>query len=208
MTTVPGHAVRRVAVLSRPSGRLPHEVQLAMLEDVYETVAALDLVEPVLALVPPDQPEAELVTWPGTRVVKAERSSDAQETGAVLAALATGMPHSGSSVLVVAGDTPDLPGLLVGKLFRALGSAAVAACPAGNGGLVALAARIPLPPWLGPAGVGLDTDAAVDRLAAAAPRRVDLGLGPGWHRVREPADLSRLDPGLEGWSSTRAALRR
>ena len=208
MTATPGSALRRVAVLSRPSGRLPPGIELAMLEDVYETVAGLDLVEPVLALVPPDQPEAELVTWPGTLVVRAERSRDAREVSTVLAALATGMPTEGGAVLVVAGDAPDLPGLLVGKLFRALGGAAVAVCPAENGGLVALAARLPLAPWLGPAGVGLDTDGAVDRLAAAAPRRGDLGLGPGWHRVREPADLSRLDPGLEGWGSTREALRR
>ena len=179
-----------------------------MLEDVYETVAALDLVEPALALVPPDQPDAELVTWPGTLVVRAERSSDADELIEVLAALTTGLTSDGSAVLVVAGDAPDLPGLLVGKLFRALGSAAVSVCPADNGGLVALAARVPLPPWLKSAAVGLDTDGAVDRLAAAAPRRGDLGMGPGWHRVREPSDLSRLDPGLEGWGSTREALRR
>jgi len=30
---------------------------------------------------------------------------------------------------------------------------------------------------------------------------------PGWHRLRSVEDLSRLDPGLEGWQATRGLLR-
>jgi hypothetical protein len=33
-----------------------------------------------------------------------------------------------------------------------------------------------------------------------------IATAPGWHRLRTPADLTRLDPGLEGWDNTRALL--
>ena len=67
--------------------------------------------------------------------------------------------------VILAPDAPDLPALLIGKLFRALGSAPVSVCPEVSGnGLVALAARFPLPAWL--ADVTLDTPDALARLAA------------------------------------------
>lgn len=113
-----------------------------------------------------------------------------------------------AAIAVVAGDAPDLPGLLVGKLFRALGSAEVAVCPAAGGGLVAVASRVPVPDWFVRARVGLDTTDAVDRLQAAAPHPRSLGVAPGWHRVRVRADLDRLDPGLDGWDATRTLLGR
>jgi len=91
-------------------------------------------------------------------------------------------------------------------LFRGLGVADVAACPAQSGGLVALAARLPPARWVVEAAVGLDTPDALDRLARAAPSRRSLSVGPGWHRLRAPGDLSVLDPGLEGWEATRALL--
>ncbi|MGH3379185.1 MAG: DUF2064 domain-containing protein, partial [Actinoallomurus sp.] len=91
-----------------------------------------------------------------------------------------------------------------GKLFRALGSGEVAICPAKDGGLVALAARLPAPAWL--AGIDLDTADAPSRLRAAAGRPGAVRSGPGWHRLRTPADLGRLDPGLEGWDNTRILL--
>jgi hypothetical protein len=105
---------------------------------------------------------------------------------------------------VVAYDAPDLPPLLIGKLFRALGGGEVAVCPAGGGGLVALAARLPAPAWI--AGVELDTPDAPSRLRAAAGRPGAVRSGPGWHRLRTAEDLSRLDIGLEGWDNTRALL--
>jgi hypothetical protein len=55
-------------------------------------------------------------------------------------------------------------------------------------------------------GAGLDAADAVQRLRAAAPRRTAVAIGPGWHRVRSADDLASLDPGLEGWEVTRAAL--
>ena len=39
-----------------------------------------------------------------------------------------------------------------------------------------------------------------------APSRSRVALAPDWHRLRTPADLRRLDPGLEGWEETRALL--
>jgi len=40
----------------------------------------------------------------------------------------------------------------------------------------------------------------------AGPRQV--AATPGWHRLRRPEDVGRLDPGLEGWEATRALLSR
>ena len=176
-----------------------------MLEDAYDTVAALELVEPALALVPGDQPDAEQVTWPGTQLVRAARTNDPSEVAEVLDVLAALSPTA-AAVALVTGDAPDLPGLLVGKLFRALGNAYVAVSPAEGGGLVSVAVRIPVPSWFLTAGVGLEAADAVERLARAAPRRSALALAAGWHRVRTMADARRLDPGLDGWDNTRAAL--
>ena len=177
-----------------------YELRRAMTEDVVEVVSGLDVVEPVLALTPADPPDWAELVWPGTPV----RSVAGQATE-VLADL-----HDQGATLgaVVAGDAPDLPGLLVGKLFRALSSGQVAVCPCDDGTLVALAAQLPVPAWLGSSGVGLDSVGAVGSLAAAAPSRRAFSVGPGWHRVRGAGDLARLDPGLEGWAETRRVLRR
>ena len=203
----PGAPARFAAVLSLPArprdvppGIDPGEFRLALLEDTYEVVAGLDLVTPALVLDPPDQPDAEAVTWPGTPIVR-----EATLAGAFAALHALG---AGSAALV-AQDAPDLPPLLLGKLFRAVGSAPSAACRAEDGTLVALAARLPLPGWLVAAlhDVDLDTPDALARLRAAAPRPGLVPQGPGWHRLRTLADLRRLDPGLEGWENTRALLQ-
>ncbi|GAA2310163.1 hypothetical protein GCM10010402_82540 [Actinomadura luteofluorescens] len=206
----PEGPARCAAVLSWPSRRSavppgldPEDFRLALLEDTYEVVAGLELVTPALVLDPPDQPDAEAVTWPGTPIVR-----EATLAGAFAALHALG---AGTAALV-APDAPDLPPLLLGKLFRALGTAPAAACRAeggaGGNGLVALAARLPLPGWLAGAlsEVDLDTPDALARLRAAAPRPGLVPQGPGWHRLRTPDDLRFLDPGLEGWESTRALL--
>jgi hypothetical protein len=108
---------------------------------------------------------------------------------------------------VVAGDAPDLPPLLLGKLHSALTGAEVAVCPADGGGLVALAARLPVPGWLRSTDIPVnpDSEEILSALRRVAPRR-GLQIGPGWHRIRGPADVVRLDPGLEGWEATRALL--
>ncbi|MFD0901162.1 hypothetical protein [Actinomadura sediminis] len=202
-------SARHAAVLSHappdggrgaaPPGVDPGEFRLALLEDAYEVVAGLELVTPALVLDPPDQPDAEAVTWPGTPIVRAATPPDA------FAALHAA---GAAEAVLVAGDAPDLPPLLIGKLFRALGQAPAAACAARPDGLVALAARLPLPGWLAGAltEVDLDTPDALARLRAAAPRPGLVPQGPGWHRIRTAADLRFLDPGLEGWENTRALL--
>lgn len=203
---VPGAPARFAAVLAFPArhGNVPpgvdaDEFRLALLEDTYEVVAGLELVTPALVLDPPDQPDAEAVTWPGTPIVR-----EATLPGAFAALHALGA----DSAALIAPDAPDLPPLLLGKLFRALGTAPSAACQAEDGTLVALAARLPLPDWLATAlhDTGLDTPDALARLRAAAPRPGLIPQGPGWHRLRTPDDLRLLDPGLEGWDNTRALL--
>ncbi|TYK49723.1 hypothetical protein FXF68_14790 [Actinomadura decatromicini] len=187
-----------------PAGVDPDGFRLALLEDAYEVVAGLELVTPALVLDPPDQPDAEAVTWPGTPIVR-----EPTLAGAFAALHALGA----ETAVLVAPDAPDLPPLLIGKLFRALGNAPSAACAAhSDGGLVALAARLPLPGWLAAAldgtgtAVDLDTPDALARLRAAAPRPGLVPQGPPWHRLRTAADLRFLDPGLEGWENTRALL--
>ncbi|WP_433467607.1 DUF2064 domain-containing protein [Spirillospora sp. CA-128828] len=212
MTDAPGRtpaaSARFAAVLSRPPrtpdvppGIDPDDFRLALLEDTYEVVAGLELVTSALVLDPPDQPDAEAVTWPGTPIVR-----EPSLTGVFAALHALGA----EAAAIIAPDAPDLPPLLVGKLFRALGSAPSAACQAENAGrgLVALAARLPLPGWLTTAlhDVDLDTPDALARLRAAAPRPGLMPQGPGWHRLRTVDDLRFLDPGLEGWENTRALL--
>lgn len=187
--------------VAAPPGTDPQEFALALLEDTYEVAAGLEFVLPALILPPSAAPGAEEITWPGTEVVRPETS-----------ALQTSFDRlhqlGAAQAAVLAGDAPDLPALLIGKLFRALGHAPAAACGADGGGLVALAVRLPLPDWLSEAlqAVGLDTPDAFAALRAAAPRPGMVQSAPGWHRLRSPADLSRLDPGLEGWENTRALL--
>jgi glycosyltransferase A (GT-A) superfamily protein (DUF2064 family) len=190
---------RFVAVLAgrevaAPPGIDPAKFRLAVLEDTYEVVAGLEFVTPVLALTG-DDADAEAITWPGTEVVRTAGLRDLLGTLAGLGA---------DQAVVVAHDAPDLPSLLLGKLFRGLGGGEVAICPATGGGLVALAARLPAPDWLGD--IDLDTSDAPSRLRAAAGRPGAVRSGPGWHRLRTPSDLSRLDPGLEGWDNTRLLL--
>ena len=104
---------------------------------------------------------------------------------------------------MLAADAPDLPGLLIGKLLRPLTTRPVPVAPASTGRAArgrpraarpGLASR-PRPGRAGPAD-----------LRDAAPRPADVAVTPGWHRLRGPADLARLDPALEGWDTTRALL--
>jgi uncharacterized protein DUF2064 len=194
---------RYVAVLSAgPPGQAPpgvdhEEFRLALLEDTYEVAAGMEHIVPALVLRPPVPSGAESIVWPGTEIVREET------LGAAFAAL-----HrlGAEQAALIAGDAPDLPSLLIGKLFRALEHAPAAVCPAAGGGLVALAAHLPAPPWLVASGVHLDTPDALAHLRTAAPRPGLVQRGPDWHRLRAPADLSLLDPGLEGWENTRALL--
>jgi hypothetical protein len=224
----PGVVHRMAAVLVTPGVRAaappgvdPVDFGLALVEDSCDLVAELELVAPAIAVshgaeqVLGGQAVEELA-WPGTAVLRLRPAGGAEPglVGQTLHGLAALGAQQG---VVLAADAPDLPPLLIGKLLRALGGgtrrADVAICPAEGGGLVALAAWLPPADWL--AGMeAADHDgrpADLDHLDAGrlrrhAPRRGAVALVPGWHRLRSPADVGRLDPGLEGWPATRGVL--
>ncbi|HEU0132606.1 MAG TPA: hypothetical protein VFQ85_16600 [Mycobacteriales bacterium] len=124
---------------------------------------------------------------------------DAGETP--FAALATLAAHGATIGAVVAADAPDLPGLLVGKLFGACEDRLAGVLPASDGRLVGLASRLPPPDWLR----AITLDCTLDDVHAAAPAGAVV-VGPGWHRLARPEDVARLDPRLDGWHATRALL--
>jgi hypothetical protein len=233
-------AVRAAA----PPGVDPGEFGLAVIEDACDLVAELELVTPAIAVSRAarqqfGEREVAELAWPGTAVLQLGHA-DGAGLGLVDQTLRSLAALGAVQGVVLAADAPDLPILLIGKLLRALGGQPrrvdVAVCPADGGGLVALAAWLPVADWLAgivPAQdladgtledgaladgalaggaladgtVELDLADAVDRLRRAAPRRGAVQVVPGWHRLRSPADVGRLDPGLEGWSATRGLLR-
>jgi glycosyltransferase A (GT-A) superfamily protein (DUF2064 family) len=189
--------------MATPPGIDPERFRLALLEDTYEVLAGLALVHAAIIRHAEDAADLAALTWPGTPLPEVAGVTGAGELLAAIDAL-TGL--GASEAVVVAADAPDLPPLLLGKLYRGLGSAEVAVCPAAGGGLVALGTRTPPPAWLAAARTSLDTVDALERLVAAAPQRRAVKVGPGWHRLRGPADLARLDPDSEGWEATRLLL--
>jgi hypothetical protein len=160
-------------------------------EDTYEMVSGLELVTPVLVTSVPGLDE---IVWPGTEVIAI---AEDEPLRSILGRL------GGDQAAVIAGDAPDLPPLLVGKLFRELGRARITVSPAERGGAVALACGLPAPAWADP---DLDDPDLVATLRAQAPGPRMVATTPGWHRLRTPDDVGRLDPGLEGWDNTRALL--
>jgi hypothetical protein len=193
---------RVVAIAVGAPPDLPEDLAAAMLSDVVDLVTSTPQVAPAILATAARLEAARTASWPGTPLlVVADNAS--------LGTLLSAVPAAGMvAVAVIAADAPDLPGLLLGKLFRAVsGRVGVACCPAEPEGLVAVAARLPLPDWLLECDVRLEDTDALPALHAAAPPR-GLSLGPGWHRVRSLADTHRLDPGIEGWDATRVALQR
>ncbi|GAA4689435.1 hypothetical protein [Phytohabitans rumicis] len=169
----------------------------ALAEDLVDLLATLNEVEPAIAALPADRALAESVAWPSMPVYDVPDLS----AGAIFAVAAK---DGYEQAAAVAGDAPDVPGLLVGKLLRPLTTRPLAVAPADPGpGLLGVAARLPAPDWL-PA-FDLDSGALAE-IRAAAPRPADVGSSPPWRRLRTPADLATLDPAVEGWDTTRALL--
>jgi MobA-like NTP transferase domain len=216
---------RVVAVLVTPSvcaaappGVDPVAFGRALVEDSCDLAAGLELVTPAVAVSEPARRHLgslrELV-WPGTPVFELPAGGE----GLVAQTLRALAARGADQAIVLTADAPDLPPLLIGKLLRALGAARradFAVCPAEGGGLVALAAWLPVADWFAgvAASLGLpDSSAELDvpdftvRLRGGAPRRGLVQSAPGWHRLRSADDLKRLDPGLEGWQATRDVLR-
>jgi hypothetical protein len=95
---------------------------------------------------------------------------------------------------------------VLAKLFKVLHRTDLAIAPEqAGGGCAAIGVSLPLADWIPDDALDLDHN-PLERLTTAAPRRSSYALGPTWHRLRTPADLRRLDPGLEGWEETRALL--
>ncbi|SEH03574.1 hypothetical protein SAMN05444920_13933 [Nonomuraea solani] len=191
MTRIAAVLVRRHMAQAAPSGVDPGKFLEAVAEDTYEMVAGLELVTPVLIT---SVPALDDIVWPGTEVIVID---DDEPLKNVLGRLRA------DQAAVINADAPDLPPLLVGKLFRELGRAEITICPAENGGAVAMACALPAPAWADPDLDAPDVAAAL-RAQAPGPRRV--ATTPGWHRLRSREDVERLDPGLEGWDNTRALI--
>jgi hypothetical protein len=180
-----------------PPGVDPGKWRAALAEDVVDLLAMLAQAEPAIAAAPGDRALAEAIAWPGMRIYDVP-------TATVLPVLRAAAADGFEQAAVVAADAADVPGMILGKLLRPLTTRPVAVAPASGGsGLLAVAARLPVPPWL--ADHDLDT-ATPMRLRQPAPHPADVQSTADWRRLRGPADLAGLDPGLEGWEHTRSLL--
>ena len=185
----------RIVAVRVSSALDPESLAAATLEDVVDLAAAMQQVEAALVATPEGESSARAAAWPGMPIVVAP--------GGIFTALMALDRYGAGAAVIVTADAPDLPPLLVGKLFSALTTMPVAVCPSRDGSLVALAATLPPADWLATA--DMDAPDALAALRAAAPSR-GLHVGSGWHRVRTQADAGQLDEGLEGWETTRAWL--
>lgn len=169
----------------------------ALAEDVVDLLARLSAAAPAIACVPADRPLADEIAWPGTRVWEVP---SATIRPVLEAAAADGFDQAA----VIAGDAPDVPGMVLGKLLQPLEGKALAVAPGGpGGGALGVAARLPLPGWV--ADVGLD-EASAQALRRGAPQPGEVTTTAAWRRLRGAEELASLDMGLEGWENTRALL--
>jgi hypothetical protein len=169
----------------------------ALAEDVVDLLARLAQAEAAVACTPADRKLAEEIAWPGMRVweVPAATIRPVFE-----AAAAEGFEQAA----IVAGDAPDVPGMVLGKLLQPLDAKAVAVAPGGpDGGALGVAAQLPVAGWV--PDVGLD-EATAQRLRRGAPQPSEVTTTAAWRRLRGAAELSSLDVALEGWENTRALL--
>jgi hypothetical protein len=200
MSTEPDARRRLAIVLARydassaaPEDIAPEEFAAACLVDSYEVVA--DLIEVQSGIAGPAE-IAELL-WPGDLHLPADTT---------ILAMADQLSGQVDELVVVPADVPDLPGLVLAKLFKVLHRSDIAVAPEqGGNGCVAIGISLPLAEWIPEDAFDLD-DNPYARLSVLAPRRSRCTLTPSWHRLRTPADVTRLDPGLEGWEETRALL--
>jgi hypothetical protein len=194
-------ARRRVAVVlarydasrAAPEGMDPETFAAACLLDSYEVVA--DLIDVRSGIAGPGS-VAELL-WPGALHLPADIT---------VSAIARQLSGEAHELVVVPADVPDLPGLVLAKLFKVLHRTDIAIAPEhGGSGCVAIGVSLPLADWIPEDAIDLDRN-PFERLSTIAPRRSRCTLTPTWHRLRTPADVAQLDPNLEGWEETRALL--
>jgi hypothetical protein len=194
-------ARRRVAVVlarynaarAAPEGINPEAFSAACLADSYEVVA--DLMDVRSGIAGPAS--ASELLWPGALHFPAEIH---------VPTLARQLSGEADELVVVPADIPDLPGLVLAKLFKVLHRSDIGIAPERTGsGCAAIGISLPMADWIPDDAFDLDQN-PFSRLSAIAPRRSRCTLTPTWHRLRTPADLARLDAGLEGWEETRALL--
>ncbi|MBA2416095.1 MAG: DUF2064 domain-containing protein [Geodermatophilaceae bacterium] len=176
----------------------------AMAEDVLAVFSELDGIDEAIAFRDPAGAElARSIAWPGTALI--ELAAAASPADLLCAVAERGYRQAA----IVAPDAPDLPALHLAKAFSALGSAAAAVALAVNGGVVIVASRLPASADLDDFDLDVFDLDGFQRSGAAAPdRSLPAGVRQTlpWHRLRRPADLALLDPGLEGWEATRGLL--
>jgi hypothetical protein len=194
-------ARRRVAVVlarydassAAPDGIDPAALAAACLLDSYVVVA--DLIEVTSGIAGP--PSVAEMLWPGALHLP---------TDITVPAMARQLGEEADELVVLPADLPDLPGLVLAKLFKVLHRTDIAIAPERSGtGCAAVGVSLPLADWIPEDAFDLD-DNPFTRLSAIAPRRSRCTLAPAWHRLRTPVDVARLDPGLEGWEETRILL--
>jgi len=184
---------RHDAASAAPRGVDPAALAQAALADSYEVAA--DLVG-VTSGIAGGGDGVHGLLWPGAL----------QLPDLPVTELAHRLGAEFDELVLVPGDVPDLPGLVVAKVLKVLHRADLVLAPERGGpGCVALGLRLPLAGWLEQQVLDLDDD-PFDRLLPLVPSRQALQRAPDWHRLRTPASLRRLDPGLEGWEETRALL--
>ncbi|MFI7603335.1 hypothetical protein [Actinoplanes sp. NPDC049681] len=194
---------RRVVVaLLTPVTWSPPGVDLAawraaLAEDVVDLLARLAQAEPAIAAVAADMPLAQEIAWPGMPIYEVP-------TPTLLPVFTAAESAGFDQAAVLAADAADVPGMILGKLLRPLSGKPVAVAPSGpGGGVLAVAANLPVPGWLADA----DLDSATPMtLRRTAPQPSLVESTPDWRRLRGPSDLATLDPALEGWDNTRALL--
>lgn len=179
-----------------PPGTLREQWRRALAEDVVDLLSMVAAAEPAIAVARADRDLATTVSWPDMPVYELASPSP-------VAALRAAAEDGYEMGAVLVADAPDLPGMLIGKLLQPLTSRVAAVAPATGGGLLGVACRLPVPEWLPE--VDLESGVPED-LRRNAPRKAMVAVTPGWHRLRGPTDLARLDPALEGWDTTRMLL--
>lgn len=187
---------RRLAVvLSRyhagpgaPPGIEPDAFARSCLADTYEVLA--DLQEVTAGISGP--PELAELLWPGDQLFPELSVRD----------LGHRVSADFDELVVVPADVPDLPGLVIAKMFKVLHRMDLVVAPERGGpGCAALGVRLPAAVWLPE--LDLNAEPAVLTAGAGTGRHA---RSPDWHRLRTPGSVDRLDPGLEGWDETRALL--
>jgi hypothetical protein len=190
-------AVLLVPVTWSPPGVALDDWRAALAEDVVDLLARLAQAEAAVACTPADHELAKQIAWPGMRVFQVPAAT-------IRPVFAAAAADGFDQAAIVAGDAPDVPGMILGKLLQPLDAKQIAVAPAGSaGGALGVAARLPLADWV--TDVGLD-EATAQQLRRGAPEPSEVTTTAPWRRLRGATELASLDVGLEGWENTRALL--